>query len=374
MNEKEIAEIRRRYRSDRSNISRISGCYVNEQREIISEFDQSLGMMSEDDADGMLGLLKKAFSGHIGTNLLEIDFSTDQVNSGDEYALLSRLRKSEIKDADARTELYNKIIESLDIDGSYLILLAHDACDIFETNAEGEKDFESTSVYSYVVCAICTVKEGKPTISYYFPEKCFRTLCADTVLSKPEIAFVFPVLEESQTNIYKALYYTKNLENNHPELVNAIFANDVPMPAKEQSETFSGLLEKTVAEECSVRLVSSIHAQLNAVIEENKAEGNDEIPYINKSDASEMLRYGGVSEEKIEAFEKGFDESFGENAEIPPKNISSTKQLRVETPEVSVKVNAGFSEVVETRVIDGVKYILIRADNEVTVNGVKVNI
>lgn len=374
MNEKEIAEIRRRYRSDRSNISRISGCYVNEQREIISEFDQSLGMMSEDDADGMLGLLKKAFSGHIGTNLLEIDFSTEQVNSGDEYALLSRLRKSEIKDADARTELYNKIIESLDIDGSYLILLAHDACDIFETNAEGEKDFESTSVYSYVVCAICPVKEGKPTISYYFPEKCFRTLCADTVLSKPEIAFVFPVLEESQTNIYKALYYTKNLENNHPELVNAIFANDVPMPVKEQSETFSGLLEKTVAEECSVRLVSSIHAQLNAVIEENKAEGNDEIPYINKSDASEMLRYGGVSEEKIEAFEKGFDESFGENAEIPPKNISSTKQLRVETPEVSVKVNAGFSEVVETRVIDGVKYILIRADNEVTVNGVKVNI
>ena len=226
MNEKEIAEIRRRYRSDRSNISRISGCYVNEQREIISEFDQSLGMMSEDDADGMLGLLKKAFSGHIGTNLLEIDFSTEQVNSGDEYALLSKLRKSEIKDADARTELYNKIIESLDIDGSYLILLAHDACDIFETNAEGEKDFESTSVYSYVVCAICPVKEGKPTISYYFPEKCFRTLCADTVLSKPEIAFVFPVLEESQTNIYKALYYTKNLENNHPELVNAIFANE----------------------------------------------------------------------------------------------------------------------------------------------------
>ena len=140
MNEKEIAEIRRRYRSDRSNISRISGCYVNSQKEIISEFDQSLGMMSEDDADGMLGLLKKAFSGHIGTNLLEIGFSTEQVNNGEEYALLSKLRKSEIKDADARAELYNKIIENLEIEGSYLILLAHDACDIFETNAEGEKD------------------------------------------------------------------------------------------------------------------------------------------------------------------------------------------------------------------------------------------
>ena len=111
--------------------------------------------------------LKKAFSGHIGTNLLEIDFSTEQVNNGEEYALLSKLRKSEIKDADARAELYSKIIENLEIEGSYLILLAHDACDIFETNAEGEKDYESTSVYSYVICAICPVKEGKPTISYY---------------------------------------------------------------------------------------------------------------------------------------------------------------------------------------------------------------
>ena len=72
MNEKEIAEIRRRYRSDKSNISRICGCYVDSKKEIISEFDQSLGMMTEDDANGMLSLLKKALSGHIGTNLLEI--------------------------------------------------------------------------------------------------------------------------------------------------------------------------------------------------------------------------------------------------------------------------------------------------------------
>ena len=61
MTEKEIAEIRRRYRSDKSNISHVRGCYVNEAKEIISEFDQSLGMMSEDDADGILKVLKRRF-------------------------------------------------------------------------------------------------------------------------------------------------------------------------------------------------------------------------------------------------------------------------------------------------------------------------
>ena len=65
MNEKEIAEIRRRYRFDRSNINHIYGCFVNEKKEIISEFDQSLGSMSEDDAEGMLAILKKTLSGAI---------------------------------------------------------------------------------------------------------------------------------------------------------------------------------------------------------------------------------------------------------------------------------------------------------------------
>ena len=39
MIEKDIADIRRRYRKDRSNISRIRACFVNEKKEIISEID-----------------------------------------------------------------------------------------------------------------------------------------------------------------------------------------------------------------------------------------------------------------------------------------------------------------------------------------------
>ena len=34
MNEKEIAEIRRRFRADRGTITHVRGCYVNEQKEI----------------------------------------------------------------------------------------------------------------------------------------------------------------------------------------------------------------------------------------------------------------------------------------------------------------------------------------------------
>ena len=374
MNEKEIAEIRRHYRYDRSNITRICGCEVNKNKDIISEFDQSIGMMSEEDANGMLGLLKKALSGSIGRNLLEVNFTTDQVNNSEKYALISKLKASGLKDAELRSEIYNKIIESFEFDGSYIIILGYDEFDVFDMSADAMEQSESTSVFSYMICAICPIKEGKVQMSYYSPEKCFRSVTSDSVVTRPEVGFVFPVIEDGQTNIYKALYYTKNLENNYSELVDALFEHEAPMPAKVQTQTFSEILEDTVKDECSLRVVSSIHAQLNQIIDESKNEKEEELPAVTKKDAGDMLRFCGVSEEKVEAFEQSFDECFGENAEISPKNLSSAKQMQIETPDVTVKVNAGRTGAVETRIIDGIKYILIRADEDVTVNGVSIKI
>ncbi len=375
MNEKEIAEIRRHYRYDRSNITRICGCQVNTNGEIVSDFDQSIGLMSEEDANGMLGLLKKALSGHLGRNLLEIDFTTHQVDTSDNYALISNLKTSKLKDEELRTTLYAKIIENFAIDSSYLIILGYDEFDVFDASTDAMESRESSSVHSYMICAICPIKEGKVQMSYYSPGKCFRSVTSDTVVSRPEIGFVFPVIEDKQTNIYKALYYTKNLENNYSELVSALFDKEAPMPAKVQTETFGDILEEAVGEECSLRVVSSIHAQINEIIEESKnVDADAEMPCVTKKDAGDMLRFCGVSEEKVEAFEQSFDENFGQNAELPPENLSRAKQMQIETPEVSVKVNPGYTSFVETRVIDGVKYILIRADSSVMVNGVNVNI
>ena len=50
------------------------------------------------------------------------------------------------------------------------------------------------------------------------------------------------------------------------------------------------------------------------------------------------------------------------------------KQLEDKTADVSIKVNAERGDLIRTRVIDGVKYILIRADDFVEVNGVRIAI
>lgn len=372
MNEKEIAELRRRYRPDRSNIGRIYGCFVNQKKEIISEFEQSLGTMSEDDAAAMLGILKKTLSGTQGRNLHEIEFSTAAVNESEDYALIARLRDTKLSDGEARGALYNKIAASLELEENYAVLLAHDVYDVFDYAADGELESESAKSFSYIVCAVCPMKEAKPTMSYCMPSKCFRSVSADSTVSRPETGFVFPAFDDRSANIYKTLFYTRSTEKSYDALTNALFCTALPMPAAEQKHTFAEILEESVAEECSLRVVRSVCAQIDHKIEEHKNEKNEEMCLIDKSEAGEMLRYCGVDEEKIERFEEKFDESFGADAKVPTANLSAKKKMELVTPEVRIKVEAGSTDVVESRIIDGTKYILIRADNGAVVNGINV--
>ena len=63
MNQKEVSELRRRWRPEKNAVSRIYGCYVNSNKEIVSDLDESLGTMPEEEAEKYLGLLKKSLSG-----------------------------------------------------------------------------------------------------------------------------------------------------------------------------------------------------------------------------------------------------------------------------------------------------------------------
>ena len=130
MNEKEIAELRRRFRADKSSISRVRGCYVNEKREIISQFDQSLGLLGQTESEQLLSTLRKTLSGTLGKNLLDIPFDIRQVVEGDQHKLLMTLRNSALRDEEAVSVFYQRVIQSLDLEGNYLILLVQDDYDV----------------------------------------------------------------------------------------------------------------------------------------------------------------------------------------------------------------------------------------------------
>lgn len=375
MNTKEVGEIRRRVRRDRSNMTAIYGCYVNENKEIISQFRQSTGMMSENEAEKYFGLLKRSLSGTIGKNLIDITFKTSQVAGSPEHKLLMDLRKSELKDDALLQEFYKKVIESVSLQSNYLILLGCDSYDVpFKSKDDAVQTDNSGEVYTYLLCAICPVKQTKPSLHYIPEEKQFHDGGITNVVSAPELGFLFPAFDNRATNIYNALYYTHSTKESHQNFVDAVFNTAIPKPAFEQKQSFEAMLTRCLEDDCSLDVVQSVHEELCQRIELHKESKVPEPLLINKEDVKEVLASCGVSEAHVAKFSVDYDEAFGFEAELHPKNIIDNKRLEIQTPDVIIKIAPNRSDLIETRVIGGVKYILINAEDNVEVNGVNIQI
>lgn len=326
MTEKEISEIRRRFNIDKTNISNIRGCYVNENKEIISEFDQFFGTVPREEAEEILAIIKKNLSGSLGKNLIDIEFSNQQVVDSDEHKLLMNLKNSELKDDESVSEIYKRIIHSLDFEGKYLILLTCDKYDV-PVYAKDDVKLEDTSeMFTYILCSICPVKQTKPALSYYVHENCFRNIATDWIISAPELGFMFPSFDDRQSNIYNAVYYLRNSSENYEDFVSQIFNTDIPMPADTQKEIFNAILEETVSEDCSFEVVQTVQAQICEMVSEHKAEKREEPLLISKHTVKDVLEYCGVSETNISNFEERYDTQFGADTGLNPKNIIDVKK------------------------------------------------
>ena len=375
MNEKEIGELRRRVRRDRSNMTSIYGCYVNGQKEIVSSFCQSVGMMSENEAEKYFSTMKRTLSGTIGKNLLDISFSTAQVADSPEHKFLMQLRNGGLKDDQQRMELFQKIIENVHFDESYLILVGCDHYDVpFKSKDDQVQADNSSEVFTYLLCAICPVKQTKPTLRYDPQEKEFHDGGIAQVAAAPEMGFLFPAFDGRSTNIYNALFYTHNTKLGHEALIDALFHVEAPKPAAEQKKSFEALLATALEDACSYDVVQSVHDELRQSIEIHKESRVAEPLLVSKEQVKSTLKSCGVAEKHIAKFSVDYDATFGMDAQLHPKNIIDNRKFEIVTPDVSIKVNPERSDLIETRVIGGVKYILICADENVEVNGVNIHI
>ena len=375
MNQKEIGEIRRRVRRDRSNMTSIYGCYVNSQKEIISEFKQSVAMMPENEAEMYFGVLKRVLSGSVGKNLIDLTFKTSQVAGSPEHNLLMALRDTSLKNEELRMAFYEKVMETVHFEENYLILLGCESYDVpFKSSDDEVQADASGDVYKYILCAVCPVKLSKANLHYAAQEKAFQIGGTAQVVAAPELGFLFPAFDDRKANIYNALFYTHSPKDNHEAFVGAVFNTPVPQPAAQQKKSFEALLTRTLGDECSLEVVQTVHEQLCQCIDLHKESRASDTLLVNKEQVKTALATSGVSEKGIAKFSVDYDETFGFEAELHPKNVIDNRKLEIKMPDVSIQVNPERSDLIETRVIGGVKYLLICADENVEVNGVPIHI
>jgi hypothetical protein len=256
-----------------------------------------------------------------------------------------------------------------------VILVGCDSYDVpFKSKDDETQADASSEVYTYLLCAVCPVKQTKPALRYISEEKQFHDGGIAQVVCAPELGFLFPAFDGRTTNIYNALYYNHNAKVGYDNFVQALFNVQPPKPAAEQKKSFEALLTRCLDKECNLDVVQSVHEQISQSIAMHKESKIADPLLISKEEVKAVLKDCGVSEPKIAKFSVDFDEEFGHDAMVHPKNILDDRRFEVKTPDVSIKVNPERLDLIETRVIGGVKYIMICADENVEVNGVNINI
>ena len=96
-------------------------------------------------------------------------------------------------------------------------------------------------------------------------------------------------------------------------------------------------------------------------------------------DAVQGCRAGSAAQRRrvrsrIDAFTRQYDEEFGADAALVPRNLVDTRQMEITTEDVTIRVSAARSDLVETKLLDGVPCIVIRAEGKVEIDGVPIHI
>lgn len=373
MTDRELREIKRRFRPDKGNISRIVGCFVNTNKEILYRINQPLGLEDSVVSEKLLSVMRKVLTGGQGTAINSVEFTTREVSESAEHKLLMDLRASGLRDASLLESFYSAVAESVELDNNYAILLAYDVYDVPERSSDGES-VDSTKQFSYVVCAICPVKEAPEALTFREADSLFHSSSSAGILAAPELGFMFPAFDGRATNIYGASYYTRSKSTAYGDFTRRLFGKEPPMPPAHQKAAFADGLSSALCEECDLALVRSLHGIVGEMVEAHKESRDPEPLTITRHTACEMLTNLGVEEEKIEKFGATMDEHFGKGTAISPKNVISHNRFEVKMPDVKITVSPEYRDYISTREIGGERYITIKVTGPVEINGISVSL
>ena len=411
MNKKDILELKRRLKKGECTFTKMRGCYVDSHKEIIVNINETFLNLADDEFFKYLDITKKVLSGTVGNNLLELGFEPGEELSGGKQNFLLGLRDSELKNDALADRLFELIIDNYDYDGNYLILLFNDAYDVIVKTNDNNKLDESEEVYKYIICAICPVELTKAALGYREDEHRIGSRIRDWVVSMPENGFIFPAFTDRSSDIHSLMFYTKTPKEPKTDFAQAAFGCVPKRTAAEEKTAFGEIVKAIASEDGSDDLVTGIHQALSAMSQELDTSTSSEPAVLDSRTIESMLTNGYISEDTAEKIESACREEFGEEPPVLENIIdgkilegSAKKQreaelqkevaeLKTQLAEAKASSDSSLSlpwesgdgesivlnvsdekaEEIETRIIDGRRFIVIPIEGDETaiINGVE---
>ncbi|MBQ9613329.1 MAG: DUF4317 domain-containing protein [Lachnospiraceae bacterium] len=372
MDKKAVSEIRKILGKDHCRVDRITGCFVGEDGEIITNLKDTFLAMPEEDLEKYCEIFRKTLSGKLGKNLYNMEFPIAEELDEGKQVQLYRLLRSDFTDPEMTDRFLHTIIENLDMAGRYLIILAKGNYDIPAKTSDGA-DLEDASdyVYMFLLCCICPVTEVKEGLCFDETTLTFVNKRTDLGVQMPELGFLFPAFNDRLPDIHSLLYYAKKEDERHPELIDGIIGADIPVTETAQKELFSEVVEQALGRDCSFDNVKAVTEAVNEMIKEEK--DNPEPLELGKAELRRILDTSGAPREVTgERFDAVFDEQIGEGGSLSAENIGGRSVMEIRSPSIKISVKSDMSAMITTRILDGMEYLLIPVQDDVELNGIRI--
>lgn len=346
MNKKDTLELKNRLKKTGCTFTKMCGCYVNSDKEILVNFQETFLNLEEEEFYKYLELAKKVLSGSVGNNLIELNFPLAEEEQNGKQQFLMGLRESKLKNEGLLNTFYQLVIDSYDYSGNYLILVFHDAYDVMTKTSDQAKLDESEEVYEYLLCAICPVTLSKPGLGYLEDMNKIGPRNRDWIVTVPETGFIFPAFTERSTDIHSAMFYTKNPLEPHRELAELVLGCPAKATAAEQKNTFHTIIKNAINDsEQTSKVISEIQESLSMIAEEQAAaaEEPDEPVLLTSESVQEILTESGLSEDITQKIQLTYEEIFSEE----PPAVEYLLDKKILTENEKNKTNKALVEQIQ---------------------------
>ena len=371
LDKKAIAEIRKLMTMNNCRIDRIRGCYVDENREIVTELRETFLALEESTVEKYCEIFRQTLGGKLGKNLFNLEFPLSEEEAGGRQDMLYRLQQSGLEDSTLVRAFFDRVIETAKFPDKYLILLAHGIYDIPGRTSDGiDMDDASDYVYDFVLCSICPVILLKEGLCYDSEKMSFLDRRSDWAVQRPDAGFLFPAFNDRGSDIHQALFFARRPDEMHPELMEDFLGCPMPLPEEDQRGVFKNVVEATLGRDCDFENVKNIHEAIGQLVEQEKDSG--EPAQIEKVQLRRILYENGAPQESLDIFDEAFDAAVGEGGTLMAENAADTKKLEIKTPSMRITVKAEMADMIKTRFIDGVEYLTIPVADDIEVNGIRI--
>lgn len=367
MNKKEILELRKTFRPEECNISRIATCYVTSEKEKILEKSQAFLSLPEEEAFKYFDILKQALSGTVGKNLYTL--KTNSIHLADESPQkLETLRKYHMNDEGMLTDLFDSIIGSYDSSENYLIIVVNGLYDIpGVTSDDQELEDASDEVYSYILTCICPVELDKPGLSIDCTKPAILDKERDWMVKNPVNALLYPAFTDRATDIHHALYFAKKAENSQDDFLKELIGSEMMLSDKEEHEWFLDTLNHAHEEQMPLETAKEIHTKL--VEKSLEKENLSSAGMLSKKELLQVIDKE-LNADQVKDIDEDYDKTVGKENDITIKNLVNPKKMVIQTGTAKVEIDSDYADMVETKRIDGRLYLAVPlTSNDILVDG-----